>query len=165
MAANVRMVWLGMVAGQGLGRDTVDMTSDLFERRRLEVFLSIATGGFGMFLLLPMESMATPAFTFITADIPEPTWGLAFLLNGTAHGLALAVNGSRWWSPLIRCWAALYSLILYAILTLGFWAFSPATTAVWTYGCLSFGSGIAVFWAWRDAVKAVRVHNAIAHHT
>lgn len=140
------------------------MTSDLFERRRLEVFLATATGGFGMFLLLPMHSMATPAFRYITADIAEPAWGLVFLLNGTAHGLALAVNGSRWWSPLIRCWAALYSMVLYAVLAIGFWAFSPATTAVWTYGCLSFGSSIALFGAWRDAVKAVRVRHATTNY-
>lgn len=136
------------------------MPPDLFERRRLEVFLATATGGFGMFLMLPMVSMGTDAFRYITADVGEAAWGLAFLLNGTAHGFALGVNGSRWWSPLIRCWASLYSLILYAVLAIGFWAASPTTTAVWTYGCLSFGSGIAVFWAWRDAVKAVRVHHA-----
>lgn len=141
------------------------MTPDLFERRRLEVFLALATGGFGLFLLLPMESMANPAFLYITANVSEPAWGLAFLMNGAAHMLALLVNGSRWWSPLVRCWAALWSVVLYAVLTLGFWAFSPATTAVWTYGCLSFGSGIAVFWAWRDAVKAVRVRHAVAHYT
>lgn len=137
---------------------------DLFERRRLEVFLATATGGFGLFLLLPMVSMATPAFTYITADIAEPAWGLVFAMNGAAHVTALAVNGSRWWSPLIRSWAALYSVVLYGVLALGFWAYSPATTAVWTYGSLSFGSGIAVYWAWRDAVKAVRVRHAIAHH-
>jgi hypothetical protein len=141
------------------------MTPDLFERRRLEVFLAGATGGFGLFLLLPMQSMQGPAFEYIVADIAEPAWGLVFATNGAAHGLALAVNGSRWWSPLIRCWAALYSVILYSILTLGFWAYSPATTAVWTYGSLAFGSGIAVFWAWRDAVKAVRVRHVVtAHH-
>lgn len=140
------------------------MRAEMFERRRLEVFLAVATGGFGLFLLLPMVSMGTPAFQFITADVAEPAWGLVFAVNGTAHGVALAVNGSRWWSPMIRCWAALYSVVLYAILTVGFFAYSPATTAVWTYGALSFGSGIAVFWAWRDAVRAVRVRHALANY-
>ena len=140
------------------------MSHSMFEHRRLEVFLATATGGFGMFLLLPMVSMGTEAFRIITADVGEPAWGVVFLLNGTAHGLALAVNGPRWWSPLIRCWASLYAMALYAVLAIGFWAASPTTTAVWTYGCLSFGSGIAVFWAWRDADKAVHVHYA-THHT
>jgi hypothetical protein len=140
------------------------MTPDLFERRKLEVFLASATGGFGLFLLLPAQSMNTPAFVFVTADIAEPAWGLAFALNGAAHGLALAVNGSRWWSPLARCWAALYSATLYAILTVGFMAFSLTTTAVWTYGCLSAGAMIAVYWAWKDSVKAVRVRRGLANY-
>ncbi len=140
------------------------MTPDLFERRRLEVFLSLATGGFGVFLMLPMQSMTSPAFEVLTSDIAEPTWGLAFAMNGAAHGLALAVNGSRWWSPLVRCWAALYSVMLYAIMTIGFWVYSPAITAVWTYGSLAFGSGIAVYWAWRDSIKAVRVRHVLADH-
>jgi hypothetical protein len=140
------------------------MRADILERRRLEVFLAVATGGFGMFLMLPMESMGPPAFDFIKAGVAEPAWGLAFALNGAAHGFALAVNGSRWWSPLVRCWAALYSMVLYAIFTAGFYAYSPATTAVWTYGVLSFGSGIAAYWSWRDALAAVRVRYALADH-
>jgi hypothetical protein len=138
---------------------------DLFERRRLEIFLSATTGGFGLFLLLPAESMSGPAFEFVTADISENAWGLVFALNGASHTLALAVNGSRWWSPLVRCWSALYSAILYAILAAGFAAYSLTTTAVWTYGCLSFGSVIAVYWAWKDSIKAVRVRSVLADHT
>jgi hypothetical protein len=135
---------------------------DLFERRKLEVFLSMTTGGFGLFLLMPAVSMGTPAFQFVTANISENAWGLVFALNGAAHGMALAVNGSRWWSPLIRCWAAVYSATLYAILTAGFMAFSFSTTAVWTYGSLSTGSAIAAYYAWRDSIKAVRIRRAIA---
>lgn len=138
------------------------MVNDLFERRRLEVFLSATTGGFGVFLLLPATSMGTPAFEFVTSDITEQAWGFVFAMNGAAHGLALAVNGSRWWSPLVRCWAALYSATLYSILTAGFMAYSLTTTAVWTYGSLSFGSMIAVYWAWKDSIKAVRIRHAIA---
>lgn len=136
------------------------MAHDLFERRRLEVFLAFATLGFGMFLLLPMESMAAPSFRVITASVHEGLWGLAFLINGAAHVAALMVNGSRWWSPLFRFWAALYSVFLYAFLAAGFWLANPASTAVFTYGALACGSGIAVYWAWRDALKAVRVRHA-----
>lgn len=141
------------------------MRTDLFERRRLEVFLSAITGGFGLFLLLPAESMSTPAFRYVTADISEFAWGCAFAMNGASHGLALAVNGSRWWSPLVRCWASMYSVILYAILTAGFAAYSLTTTAVWTYGSLSIGSYIALYWAWRDSITAVRLRHAIADHS
>lgn len=138
---------------------------NIFERRKLEVFLAATTGGFGLFLLLPMSSMGTPAFTYVTADVSEPAWGLAFALNGAAHGFALAVNGSRWWSPLIRCWAAVYSAILYIVLMVGFAFYSPATTATWTYGSLSFGSAIAAYWAWKDSIQAVRLRSVLADNT
>jgi hypothetical protein len=141
------------------------MVKDLFERRKLEAFLAASTGGFGLFLLLPADSMSSAAFAFVTADISEPAWGLAFAMNGAAHSFALAVNGSRWWSPLVRCWAAVYSAILYAILTAGFMAYSLTSTAVWTYGCLSFGSVIAAAYAWRDSLKAVKVRYALANHS
>ena len=138
---------------------------NIFERRKLEVFLAATTGGFGLFLLLPMDSMGTPAFSYVTADVSEPAWGLAFALNGAAHGFALAVNGSRWWSPLIRCWAAVYSAILYIVLMVGFAFYSPATTATWTYGSLSFGSAIAAYWAWKDSIQAVRLRSVLADNT
>ena len=142
-----------------------NMKTDLFERRKLEVFLAATTGGFGLFLLMPMQSMGTAAFNYVTADIPEPAWVLVFALNGLAHGLALAVNGSRWWSPLIRCWAAVYSAILYIVLAFGFAFYSPATTATWTYGSLSFGSAIAAYWAWKDSIQAVRLKRVLADNT
>ncbi len=140
------------------------MIAELFERRKLEVFLSVTTGGFGAFLLLPADSMGGPAFAFVTADISEPAWGLAFALNGASHALALAVNGSRWWSPLVRCWSAVYSAILYLILVAGFMAYSFSSTAVWTYGSLAVGSAISACYAWRDSIRAVRIKYAIADH-
>ena len=130
------------------------------ERRPLEMFFAAATLIFGIFLALPMDSMDSPAYTVLIQAAPEPLWAWLFLTNGLSHGLWLAVNGSRWWSPFMRFAAALFSMLIYAFWSVGFALHDPTTTGIVTYGIMSAGSLWCCVLAWRDALVSVRLANA-----
>lgn len=133
------------------------MTRDMFERRRLEVFFAMTTAGFGMFLLLPMDSLSVPAARELAAVAPESGWGGMFLMNGLMHCVWLAVNGARWWSPIVRYFAAVGSAILYATWAAAFYAYNPASTGVFTYSALAAGAVFCCVFAWNDALSAMRL--------
>ena len=69
--------------------------------------------------------------------MPEAAWAGLFLTNGFTHCVWLAVNGARWWSPIIRFWAAFMAGSLYLLWCANIAAFDPASTGVFTYGALS----------------------------
>lgn len=133
------------------------------ERRKLEVFFASMTAGFGLFLLLPSEAMASAGLAHLRHLASEAAWGGMFLTNGLAHGVWLAVNGARWWSPIVRFWAAFGSAALYLIWAAGIAAHDPASTGVFTYTALCAGAGACCVFAWRDAISATRLHR-VAHH-
>lgn len=138
--------------------------SHTFERRKLEVFFAMLTAGFGMFLALPMASMGGLSFVHLRYMAPEEAWGFLFLTNGVMHCTWLAVNGARWWSPIVRYFAALVSAILYATWAGAFFAYNPSSTAVFTYSALSCGAVFCCVFAWRDALTAMRLRRVrIAH--
>jgi len=135
-----------------------------YERRKLEVFLALNTFGFGAWLLFSTDAMAGAAYSHLLAMAREPGWGGMFLTNGLAHCLWLAVNGARWWSPVVRFWAAFFSGGLYLVWAAGFAAYQPASTAVYTYAALSVGAFACCVFAWRDALTAVRMRRAVADY-
>lgn len=138
--------------------------SHTFERRKLEVFFAMLTAGFGLFLALPMASMGGLSFVHLRYMAPEEAWGFLFLTNGVMHCTWLAVNGARWWSPIVRYFAALVSAILYATWAGAFFAYNPSSTAVFTYSALSTGAVFCCVFAWRDALTAMRLRRVrIAH--
>lgn len=135
-----------------------------FERRKLEVFFAMLTAGFGVWLLFPSEAMWSPALVHAKGMASEAAWGGLFLSNGFAHCVWLAVNGARWWSPIVRYFAALVSAILYATWAGAFFAYNPSSTAVFTYSALSTGAVFCCVFAWRDALTAMRLRRVhIAH--
>lgn len=136
---------------------------ELFETRRLEVFLAGTSTVLGAWLVLPFDSMATAAFTQVLNAAPEMTWGWLFFFNGLSHILALIINGRRWWSPIIRWCAALTAAGVYAGFALGFAAENYATTGVPVYACLSGGAMICLVFAWKDARLALRIKYAACH--
>lgn len=138
--------------------------SDSFERRKLELFLALNTFGFGAWLLFSADAMAGPPYRHLLALASEPRWGGMFLTNGLAHCLWLAVNGARWWSPIVRFWAAFFSGCLYLVWSAAFAAYDPASTAVYTYAALSVGAFACCVFAWRDALTAVRLRRAVLDH-
>lgn len=133
------------------------------ERRRLEMFLAMATSGFGLWLLFPSDAMHSPSLVHAKHMASEAAWGGMFLTNGLAHCVWLAVNGARWWSPIVRFWAAFGSASLYLIWAAGIAAYDPASTGVFTYTALCAGAGACCVFAWRDAISATRLHR-VAHH-
>lgn len=135
----------------------------MFERRRLECFFAAVTFGFGVWLLMPAASMNTDAFRQLLRMMEEQLWGAMFLLNGLIHALALAINGKRWWSPLVRWVASFFTASLYLVMVAGFYQSGWASTAVYTYLSLSIGAAFCAAWAWKDAVAAVRVRNVVHH--
>lgn len=135
-----------------------------FERRKLEIFLACLTTGFGVWLLFPSRAMDSPALVHAVGLMREGFWGGLFLTNGLAHCAWLAVNGKRWWSTIIRFWAAFGAGCLYLIWASSIADYDPFSTGVFTYGALSVGSWACCVFAWRDALTAMRIHRAIADH-
>lgn len=135
-----------------------------FERRKLEVFFAMLTTGFGAWLLFPSVAMDSPALVHALALMPEPQWGWLFLTNGFAHCTWLAVNGARWWSPILRFWAAFMAGCIYLLWCASVAAYDASSTGVFSYGALSVGSWACCVFAWRDAISAVRVHRAVTDH-
>ncbi len=137
-----------------------------FERRKLEVFFAVLTAGFGVWLLFPSVAMGSPALIHVLHIASEGWWGAMFLAIGFAHFVWLAVNGARWWSPILRFWAAFGSSSLYLSWATGIAAYSPFSTGVFTYIALSAGAGACCVFAWRDSITAMRVHRAATrtHH-
>lgn len=140
------------------------MTST-FERRKLEVFFAMLTTGFGAWLLFPAQAMDAPALVHVRGMADELAWGGLFLSNGIMHCAWLAVNGARWWSPIVRFWAAFGSASLYLIWCAGFATYDPTGTGVYTYGALAIGAAWCCVFAWRDALTALRMHRAAADYS
>ncbi len=135
------------------------MNPSTMERRKLEVFFAMCTAGFGMFLLLPMASLDLPSAHHLRSMASEAAWGGMFLTNGLMHCVWLAVNGARWWSPIVRYFAAMGSAIIYATWAAAFYDYDPASTGVFTYSALSVGAAFCCVFAWRDALTSVRLHH------
>lgn len=136
------------------------MSFGTMERRKLEVFLACLTTGFGLWLLFPSTAMRSAALVHLTGMAEELWWGAMFLSNGVMHCAWLAVNGARWWSPIVRFWAAFGSASLYLIWCAGFATYDPTATGVYTYGGLAIGAAWCCVFAWRDALSALRMHRA-----
>ena len=133
--------------------------------RRLELFIAGMTFFFGCWLLMPAVSMRTAAYGSLLRLMSEPQWGAVFLLNGLNHGLALAINGARWWSPIVRWVASFSSMSLGLIWGYGFSLVDPASTGVFVYFYVAVvGGGWCSVVAWRDSIRAARMEAARAVH-
>jgi hypothetical protein len=132
----------------------------LMVSRRLEIFIAGMSFFFGCWLLMPAVSMRTAAYAGLLRLMSEGHWGAMFLLNGLNHALALAINGARWWSPIVR-WVASFSTMGLGILWgWGFSLVDPASTAVFMYFYIALGGGWCAVVAWRDSVRAARMEAA-----
>jgi hypothetical protein len=136
-----------------------------FERRKLEMFFAMLTTGFGAWLLFPSDAMGSPALVHAVGMASEPAWAGLFLSNGMMHCTWLAVNGARWWSPILRFFAAFGSASLYLLWAASIAAYDPASTGVYTYSALAVGAIACCVFAWRDALSAMRMHRAVANHS
>lgn len=128
-----------------------------FKSRKMEWWYAFITLGFGIWLSFPQDAMATRAYTQLVGWMPEDDWAKMFGLTGLIHLLALYINGSRWWTPLLRFTVLVINALAYAVISAGFWAFYWPTTATYTYAAISIGGMVCVYAAAWDATHAVRV--------
>lgn len=122
-----------------------------FKDRSTEWWVASYSFLYGLVLSLPPVSMGSPSFRTLLAVMPEAAWGTLFLVIGSAHMIALAVNGAGWWTPYARSLAASVNLFAYALIAWGIAVENPASPGVPTYGFLVCGTlGITLFRAARD---------------
>lgn len=134
------------------------MSRTPFKRRLMEWWFALTTVGFGGWLALPVESMATGAFADLTRLLSERQWAILFALTGLAHCVSLWVNGSRWWTPFARSAMLLVNTMSYALFAAGFAMTYWPTTATYTYGVTILGAAfICIYRAVKDCVHAWEV--------
>lgn len=105
-----------------------------YQKRKLEWSLALYTAWFGGMLLLPANSMATPAYDVVLAYMDETQWGIVYGCVGVAHCTALHINGRAWWTPIVRLIALSINCLVFLGLCLGFSHDNLLGTATLTYG-------------------------------
>lgn len=136
--------------------------SQILELRRLEVWAASGAFVYGVATILPWDSMASPAYSSLTTMLPEAVWGLLFLTGGLAHFFALAINGRRWWTPIVRCFMSLLTLSLYMTFALGFAVVNAQSGAVVSFLIGASAHALCLLYALRDAKQAMKVGHAIS---
>lgn len=109
-----------------------------YNKRKLEWGLAFYTLLYGIFLLFPFVSMASPAYIAVLSILTETQWGFVYVLTGVLHIIALHINGKRWWTPFARLSVLFLNTQAYMCLFLGFLKVSLFSTAVINYGLIVF---------------------------
>lgn len=135
-----------------------------FDRRKCEWLLALYTLGFGVWLLLPVDSMSPVSFDRALGFMAEARWGAIYAAVGTCHCWALHVNGRAAWTPFGRLGAVFLNSQVFLAITLGVYPSNPWGTGVFTYGFLGIGfCGVCMVSAAVDCgreVKVWRIRNA-----
>lgn len=127
--------------------------------RVLEWHVACYTAIFGLWLSAPADSLNPQTLRLILDLVPEGTWALVFALTGTAHLMALAINGAAWWTPHVRAAAASFNFLAYATLAYSIWLASAWSTGVPTYCFVSTLLATVIFRAFRDVFLSRRAEN------
>lgn len=102
-----------------------------------EVWIGLLSFAFGIFLLLPFDSLDTaPAFMVMRQLAPEWAWGVWLLSSGVAQIGGLAVNHRR-----LRMLAGLSSFFLWCFVSLLVIIANPRAPAVVIYPGLAAAAG------------------------
>lgn len=129
-----------------------------YNKRKLEWSLAIYTLWFGGMLMLPPNSMATPAYASVLQHMDETTWGIVYTCVGAAHCTALHINGRAWWTPLVRLAALATNCFVFLGLCMGFAHFDPFSTATLTYGFIGvWFCGAALLTAAEDCGREIAI--------
>lgn len=133
-----------------------------YKNRLLEWWFAISTVGFGGWLALPFDSMATGAFSDLTRWLAENEWAFLFAITGLAHCVSLAVNGRAWWTPFARTLMLTVNSLCYALFAVGFAVTYWPTTATYTYGFMIVGASlICIYRAVKDCVHALEARKHV----
>ncbi len=133
-----------------------------FDNWAIEWWLATTTFGFGIFLGQRAAVMDTPPYQQLTTWFPEPAWALFFVLSGTLHLLALAINGQAWWTPLVRALVAAMNAAVFCLFSAGFVLVAPHTTAVFAFPAFAVAGFICFYRAMKDVEHAFARWNAHA---
>ena len=129
-----------------------------FGKRKLEWLLALYTCGFGIWLLLPPDSMNIRSFATALRFLREGEWGAIYACVGACHALALHINGRAAWTPFARLAAVFLNSQVFLAITAGIYPSNPWGTGVFTYGFLGIGfCGVCMVSAAVDCGKEVKV--------
>lgn len=130
--------------------------------RALEWHVAAYTMFFGLWLSGPEQSLNPVTLRAVLDMVPESVWAIIFALVGAIHLVALAINGSAWWTPFVRTAAAGLNLFAYVLLAFAIWSSTPWSSGVPTYTFIAASLVTILFRAmrecfllrraWRDAV-------------
>lgn len=118
--------------------ETVTSYFTYFEVRRLEWCLAIYTTIFGLIVMLPPISMASPGFRGVLSLMTEFQWGACYAIAGVVHCVSLHINGRAGWTPFARCAALFINSQVFLALALMIARVNPWSTGVITYTALFF---------------------------
>ena len=86
--------------------------------RSVEWMLALLMVAWGLALLAPMDTFASPVYRYLAALAPEEVWGAFSVGIGASRMVALYVNGAWRRTPLIRAGGAVLGVVWW--ITLGF---------------------------------------------
>lgn len=118
-----------------------------FRQRRTEWVAGVQCLLWGVVLLLPMETFASPAFRVFNQIMPEIWWGAALMLIGSVRLGGLIVNGAR---RRVTPWLRLISALL------GFGVFTAISLCFASSGLIS--TWIAA-WPVAMVVELMNIHD------
>jgi multidrug efflux pump subunit AcrB len=130
------------------------------QKRPEEAYIAVYTMLLGVWIFLPTVSMGSAGYVHNLETASELTWGLMFLFTGSAHLVAVLLNGLRWWTPISRTFTSLLMVVLYGSWTWGFALAFPSSTAVFMYGALMGVSLMCLKAAVFDTAKRVGTAHA-----
>lgn len=132
-----------------------------FDNRALEWWLASTTFGSGVFLGQRAPVMSSPPYHQLILWFPEQDWALFFILTGTLHLLALAINGRAWWTPLLRAAMAAANSAVFCLFAAGFFMVLPHTTSVYSYSSFAVAGFICFYRAMKESVHAYARRDAL----
>jgi hypothetical protein len=118
-----------------------------FRQRRTEWVAGVQCMLWGLILLMPMETFASPAFRVFQQIMPEFWWGVILLAIGTVRIIGLIVNGAR---RRVTPWLRLVSALL------GFGVFTGISLCFASAGLIS--TWIAA-WPVLMVVELMNIHD------
>jgi len=108
----------------------------------------------GANILIHDHAMATRAYDGLLRIAPENSWGIWMIEVALAHMLAMAINGSRWWTPFIRVVTAAMIALFTAAIAVEFGEINAGSTATANYTFISLGATAAAMAAAWDCGRA-----------
>lgn len=126
--------------------------------------LAIYTFGFGLWLLLPVNSFNPESFRRALYYVVEEGWGAIYAAVGAFHLVALHINGRAAWTPFGRLAAVIINSQVFLAITLGLFPSNPWGTGVYTYGMLGLAfCGVCIVSAAMDCGNELAIRRRRRH--